>query len=266
MVRAGARPLPDSAFGGAPQMVSIEAARLTRKPKPSDGEENMTNPPDDERNVAYHEAGHAVAACLLRIPFKKVSILPDDDSLGRLIHTQMEPPKRPFRLPKAIREEADPESRAFMEKAYRQSWEADNSVEINPDRPDIRDWLERRIMCAYAGEIASRLMTGHEDRDGPRADYAAVMNLSRVAAPGDEETYYLAYLRERTKNLLSREDRRAALRALADALLERREISGRTARRIVQQAIGDWVDTARAQQGPQSTATSGAQPGRLPTE
>ena len=36
--------------------------------------------------VAYHEAGHAVAACLFEIPFKSVTIVPDDcpDHLGRI--------------------------------------------------------------------------------------------------------------------------------------------------------------------------------------
>jgi ATP-dependent Zn protease len=38
--------------------------------------------PNPERAVAHHEAGHAVAACLVRIPFKTVNIIPDDETLG----------------------------------------------------------------------------------------------------------------------------------------------------------------------------------------
>lgn len=47
----------------------------------------MTDDHDNARR-AYHEAGHAVACIILEIPFKYVSIIPDDESDGRVIHTQ----------------------------------------------------------------------------------------------------------------------------------------------------------------------------------
>jgi hypothetical protein len=35
------------------------------------------------KRVAYHEAGHAVVGYLVKCPFMKVSVIPDDDSFGR---------------------------------------------------------------------------------------------------------------------------------------------------------------------------------------
>ena len=43
----------------------------------------------DERAVAYHEAGHCLAAYRLRIPFtgrKALTIIPTDEYSGRLVH------------------------------------------------------------------------------------------------------------------------------------------------------------------------------------
>lgn len=37
---------------------------------------------------AYHEAGHAVAAYILRVPFISVSIIRDSESYGRLNHSK----------------------------------------------------------------------------------------------------------------------------------------------------------------------------------
>ena len=44
----------------------------------------MGKKPSKIEKIAYHEAGHAVACHLLRRAFTRVSIIPDDDSLGRV--------------------------------------------------------------------------------------------------------------------------------------------------------------------------------------
>ena len=40
--------------------------------------------PTREEIVAHHEAGHAVAACLARVPFRTVTIIPDEISDGKV--------------------------------------------------------------------------------------------------------------------------------------------------------------------------------------
>jgi len=44
---------------------------------------------NEERDVAYHEAGHAVAAIAVGMSFKSVSIIPSESSWGRLLLRKM---------------------------------------------------------------------------------------------------------------------------------------------------------------------------------
>ncbi len=39
----------------------------------------------NEQSTAYHEAGHAVMAIERQVPFSTVSIIPDGDSVGRVV-------------------------------------------------------------------------------------------------------------------------------------------------------------------------------------
>jgi ATP-dependent Zn protease len=41
--------------------------------------------PEQLRSTAYHESGHAVVKIVLDLTFKKVSIIPEEDSSGRII-------------------------------------------------------------------------------------------------------------------------------------------------------------------------------------
>ena len=63
------------------------------------------------RATAYHEAGHAVAALMLGRGFRSVSVIPNDESLGRVvryplwadgadaIHLEMTPARRSRPIP-----------------------------------------------------------------------------------------------------------------------------------------------------------------------
>jgi hypothetical protein len=44
----------------------------------------MKNRFDPETLTAYHEAGHAVVDCLLGLPLEEVSVVPDEESMGRV--------------------------------------------------------------------------------------------------------------------------------------------------------------------------------------
>lgn len=188
------------------------------------------------RRTAYHEAGHAVAAFELRLQFRYVSIIPGDDgSLGHMMHAKTNPPKPRARIPRRIREEPNPERRAFMELAWRQYREAEDNPE-NPG-PRTRNWLERQIMCSFAGSAATGLLTGRYDRKWAGGDHSHILGYSRYAAEGLEETAYLRWLWERTKNLLRKPGRLAAVRALAEELMRNRKIGAYKAGRIIRETI-----------------------------
>ena len=45
----------------------------------------MTPDPEERRRtIAYHEAGHAVVAFVLKVPFDQISVVSDGESAGRV--------------------------------------------------------------------------------------------------------------------------------------------------------------------------------------
>jgi ATP-dependent Zn protease len=52
--------------------------------------------------TAYHEAGHAVAAYELRLPFRYVTIIPDEEkmTLGHIIYRGFGPDFHPGTIPR----------------------------------------------------------------------------------------------------------------------------------------------------------------------
>lgn len=151
------------------------------------------------RRTAVHEAGHAVAAFFLHLPFKEVSIIPDPvagDSLG---HVQL-------------------------------LWRPRH---VSFKNPRIRDRIERFVMCNLAGVITCQLM-GYEydesDLDGLLAD-AQNFGIINLMAEGREQTFYHEWLMERTKNLLKR--RQGVIRAVADELFIRKTMSGRMVSKVI---------------------------------
>ena len=47
---------------------------------------NAVPPSKKLQSIAYHEAGHAVIAWQVKVRIKKLSIIPEEGSLGRLLH------------------------------------------------------------------------------------------------------------------------------------------------------------------------------------
>ena len=155
--------------------------------------------------TAYHEAGHAVAACAMQRPIAEVSIIADLDSRGRCVHRPW-----PSSLPRGIEIERE-ESRR----------------------------LEAEIITCLAGDVAQARLTGWGDSPGAESDMEAALAIAFVVAKGGrgEAEAYVKQLRARTEDLLRRPRVWAAVKALAAELLRHQRVGAKQAQRIITKAI-----------------------------
>jgi hypothetical protein len=171
----------------------------------------------DERAVAYHEAGHCVAAYRLRIPFtgrKALTIIPTDEYSGRLVHHNI-----------------------------LKNLEWDNS-----DRNRLK--MERNVQALLAGIEAQRRYDetsitygeGFGNWDGG-PDYHEAINLVSCFASADpkETELCMELLRLRTRNLIQQDHNWKCICALSDALMERKVLSAKEAIAIIQGTIQNIV-------------------------
>jgi hypothetical protein len=171
----------------------------------------------DERVVAYHEAGHCVAAYRLRIPFtgrKALTIIPTDEYSGRLVHHN-------------ILKNLD--------------WD-------NSDRNRLK--MERNVQALLAGIEAQRRYDetsitygeGFGNWDGG-PDYHEAINLVSCFASADpkETELCMELLRLRTRNLIQQDHNWKCICALSDALMERKVLSAKEAIAIIQGTIQNIV-------------------------
>ncbi len=96
--------------------------------------------------TAHHESGHAVAAYLQELKFRKVTIEPEKDSLGHLLH------------------------RAF-DKRFRPDLSLTDAVCAS---------IERRVVNCFAGPIAEKKFTGRWNLPGARSDTESAHNLAAL--------------------------------------------------------------------------------------
>jgi len=172
--------------------------------------------------TAYHEAGHAVAGFALKRAFTKVSIVPDDTTVG---HCAFMP--RPLKTP--------PEYRTVDSK--------------------FRNIMERRAMTYLAGGEAEQLfyrigkLTGRVQKHLDVGNYIAwglgIDNSHAVEALGwltknrddNELSAYLEWLGHRVRVIL--QDNWAAVEVLADRLLEVDTILRRECIALIRSALDD---------------------------
>lgn len=155
--------------------------------------------------TAIHEAGHVVMAIKRRLPFKHVSIRPDDEALGRMTHSSWHPK--------------------------------------NLDCDDLENakscWrIESHVLVSMAGIVAEEVVTGKLG-DGGSLDMDNACNIaSRRFGNHDAVAHYLDFAMSHVKQLLSEPALQIALQALTDALLEREELTNRQARQVIKSALG----------------------------
>ncbi len=171
----------------------------------------------DERVVAYHEAGHCVAAYRLRIPFtgrKALTIIPTEAHSGCFVHHNI-----------------------------LKNLEWDNS-----DRNRLK--MERNVQALLAGieaqcrydETSITYGEGFGNWDGGPDYHEAINLVSCFASPDPKETeLYIELLRLRTRNMIQQDHNWKCICAIADALIQKKVLSAREAIAIIQETIQNIV-------------------------
>ncbi len=164
----------------------------------------------ESKRIAYHEAGHAVMCYRQHVAFRHVTIVPEGDvSLGHVATT-----------------------------GYPASFQPD----INEDAK-TRDRVEREVMIFFAGAAAEEIAGLYDpELAGEWADNHALIDLaSYVSSETEELEAYLAWLRLRTRNILSAAYLWSAVEGLVTALLAEKTIKVRRARAIIRASIAAYV-------------------------
>lgn len=165
--------------------------------------------------VAYHEAGHAVAAVMLELAVRRVTIIQDEEAYGRV--SRRSPP---LHVMDAL-ETGD-------------MWQ----------HPDAFVRGVSEIIMAMSGGIAGLRGTGANlDWESPEfaADeevwlaWAEQMTVSNVFEDARERDALLGWLRTRAEVLLNQNW--SAVEAVATKLLQRRTLTGSQVTKIVNEAI-----------------------------
>jgi hypothetical protein len=219
------------------------------------------NPCKAERDISYHEAGHAVVGMeLFSKPEERIetaTIVPTEEYCGVVI----------FDIPSVNDWQAEYGFQNAEERA-----KAINEGILAPDEAYIgspEEWgaewascVDNRIIMGFAGGIAESVSRDEKPdyvnlRLGDcSSDFGIALSLGLLRAPndkpyewsnGDSETgLYLAWLFHRAELLVRSPDRWIRIEALANALLERKTLSGEEAGRVAGAALNALSDEKRA--------------------
>lgn len=170
----------------------------------------------DARAVAIHEAGHALAHYLFRVPIASVSIVPDDISLGRC-RMSLEAFDQLYAIAKGTAPESDAIEFERIINAHMIIWLAGPAAESR-----------------YRGRSVIECLADRPDVDWP----PGVLSRLMPADPG-EQVSYQHDMHRRAVTLMADADHWRAVEALADVLECDREIGGEIAAGILAEALLD---------------------------
>lgn len=156
---------------------------------------------------AYHEAGHAVMAYILRRRFHSVTIDPEklDENTGGLVQLV--------------------HSRKLSETVNFGSYGGDRVL------------VENQIKITLGGEVACGLFVGRQNWEIAENDIQACLSLAGSQCGDDEEAYaYLNWLLLSVRNELNLPHNWSRVCAVAKALMKQKTLSYRKAREIIQNA------------------------------
>jgi hypothetical protein len=149
--------------------------------------------PDRLTCTAYHEAGHAVMSFYRHVPFRYVTIIENQESLGRVACRKLPP--------------------GIM---------ADLAAGIREEKPRRR--LEAEVDVLLAGGLAVKILGGRNPYQGADKDMATSVDWAmQINGSGEQATAYLAW-----RNLIVRQDlknRWKQVEEVARALLVRKKLS-----------------------------------------
>ena len=178
-----------------------------------------------ERRLACHEAAHAVICYKLRLPFYSVSI--EHNGLGSGCVTLQE-----MALDKPSR------VKHFIMACWAGKLaEAIDSGE-KPDDQDLRRY--------WKDDGENTPMDLSDDRNEKQLDDPSniIAHATRVC-DGERAQAFIDYLKHETTALIRNGSTWAAIQALSDALLEKRTLSAKKARRIIRRAESKFLKTCR---------------------
>jgi ATP-dependent Zn protease len=166
--------------------------------------------------IAYHEAGHAVAAWQLELAVGITTIVPDEDD-GTLGHCVV-------KIPKWLPEETD-----YL-------------------KPRTRWMIERRVICLLAGSEAERLFTGRYNHKCANRDYRNAMNLaSHIHFDPKPLGVYLRLQGMYARQIVTQQQWKPCIEAVARELIEKKTLRPTELTRIIREAIDREIKQAKAE-------------------
>ena len=163
--------------------------------------------------TAFHEAGHAVVAHVLGRGIVRITINAGEDFYGQVLNTRFSDSFRP-------------------------------DVETSGH---TRSFIEREVKICFAGNAAESARLGREVRGGAHHDFASAVDLlSHLTGSNEEIEAYANWLWVCTKNKIKTPLNWSLITALAQELLKKREMSGREAKRFLNETQERIFDQEKA--------------------
>lgn len=164
------------------------------------------------KRIAYHEAGHAVAAFIEGVPLGPITIIPDGNVQRNLRRRDLG----------------------------------------NGFRPDVRraannrQKIEAEVIATFAGPAAEDAFTGRRNRYAAQDDYPDIKKIASFVCESDEEMIaYLEWLAIRARRVVTDRRNWEAVKAVAAALLKHETIDAAKARTLIKAAMGKDAGSGR---------------------
>ena len=167
--------------------------------------------------IAYHEAGHALMAVLLGLEFEDVDVAESPELLRRTARYSL------YQMGRLTHAPLSDGFRQALDEAY---WH-----DMNPN-PENRLAIDKYIMCALAGELATELAGLELEGEMSSSDRRMAVDFAlRVCGYAAETAMYLKRLNIKTREVL--QAHRVELEAIVAALTDRGVLTQNEVKHVV---------------------------------